>query len=391
MKTLGAILLAVVTVGFGGVILVAASSPEPAYTLAFIASYFRCMAWMSLLAPLHRCAAWAGTWRWTYGGPRHPILNPPRLGRWLGLFCAAISERLGREMAYAALQPEAAREALVRAANFRRNVDLLRRADAPELALIRQGGDDIRVVHAFEPAEVQALLGVAEDVEQQAIAALETAEAREERSRHAHNVAFWGDVRAGLQKANEAAPASDSGEPALTMSRADFERLLRGEPLEDGPEASVSLSAEAYFQLCENAAIRAGVVGALSSIAQSPELSATIRARLGRCIADLETPESEASLAAHPLFPGSEEPEERDIVLDHVPAENRRRDGRALPRGHPARGGDVLGTGDRVVGRRRLSRHRQGRARPRGGRLPARTERVGPHRRRLAAVHAPSA
>jgi hypothetical protein len=359
MKTIVAILLAVVVVCFGGVILVAASSPAPAYTLAFMASSLRCLVWMGLLGPLHQCAAWAGAWRWAYGGPTHSIANPPRLGRWLGLVCAAVAERLGREMAYATFQPGAAREVLARAANFRRSLELLSRADAPELALIRQGVDGIRVVHAFEPAEVQALTGVAEDVEQQAIAALETAEAREERSRHAHNVAFWGEVRAGLQKANEAEAASGSGEPVITMSREDFERLTRGEPLEDGPEANVTLSAEAYFQLREKAAIRVGVVGALSSIAQSPELSATIRARLGRCIADLETPEPEARLAAHPLFPGSDEPEERDIVW--ITFERRTADGTVehlpedIPRAEVTSWGQVIewwgGGGYRAIGK----------------------------------------
>ena len=350
MKILGALVMGLLVVAFGYLAMCVALSADRRASIAMLASIVRVFVYYPLHFGVERCARWAGAWRpAAYQGRRSPLYRPTRLGRWLGLLHAALLDRLGREPCFTREYPRAAEVFLRNAVRVRRCLQgaTWEQTDAhgfcdpedlpfPELAIVEQDAEGIRVLRWFEPSDVEAL-GMAVSVcNANAVEALAATEDPAERAALARDVEVWRKLREALQTATDElegevdeaagaviisdvawrglARASDASVPGSQRARELADRIFenyrsqeagktsvpeaghwvgdRWHPLtaghwvERGGVPEVTMTEECYLRLEEGVQI-------VRTVARCPELPAALREQLRAFIASVDGPDDD--------------------------------------------------------------------------------------------------
>lgn len=272
----------------GCFLVLVAASPDP----KLIVSGLRLFGYALFAIILQHSARITGAWRRSvpYRGRHSPVWSPTRVGRWIGLLCATITERAGSEPAAFLLRPIAAQQAVEDAGRIRRALSgatwaetdvhrLCKPEDVPpaDLAVLDADGQGVAVLHYFDAEEVDALLFAAQRYEENAVS--ELADAQAVRRSHLANVNLWRDVVRGLDLAVEprAAGSAAAGIEAGTIE--ETERTIEDD--------TVTLPAQLYEKLLGASVIREAVVSGLINVLDSlepNELTPDNRARLKRCI-----------------------------------------------------------------------------------------------------------
>ena len=296
MKGLLLVLLALVVLVAGMVVLVVASSPDPAFTAAGLVLGARVLVLAMASGAVARAARALGAERRApYRGRHSAVFRPTRVGRWLGLLAVTLFERgarsartgVGRDLVRM-FAPRGLREKLAQAAGVATRVrrclngvtwnetDVHRLCgaeglvSAADLAVVEEDAKGtVTVLRYFDPPTVAALLDLTRDAAQAEAERL--ADADGDVTVRA-DFLFWRDLEEALRG---------------VLPEADAEAE---EAEEEDEDADVFMRLSAFRALERAAETGANVATALREILDEADVTVELRERLLGCIADLEGP-----------------------------------------------------------------------------------------------------
>jgi hypothetical protein len=212
MRAVGVLAVGLAVLLVGLVLLSAASSPEPALTLALFGSAVRTAAYTALAEGLRWGARRAGAWRAVpFEGPDRPVYRPTWLGRWLGLLGAFALDEAADEAYVALFLPGRARSWRADANRLRRCLNGATWADCDahnlcgndhlrglQLAVVGEGHSGVMVVRIFSAVETEALIASVDEEERALVGAL-LKDGLVDRARVVANLRFWRTLGDGLR------------------------------------------------------------------------------------------------------------------------------------------------------------------------------------------------